>query len=42
MQSSSFGSKKLEASVEEITAILPGLHLLIQQYFGIVDYIGSL
>lgn len=29
-----------EASLGAITAILPKLCLLIQQYFNIVDYIG--
>jgi hypothetical protein len=29
-----------EASLVAITAILPELCLLIQQYFNIVDYIG--
>ena len=31
-----------EASLAGIAAILPELRLLIQQYFYIVDYVGSL
>jgi hypothetical protein len=31
-----------EASLVEISAILPEWCLLIQQYFDIVDYVGSL